>query len=144
LRLSGPWPNRTPPRSTFPLLYEYRVAPFDSLTQLRKKEFRRQLREWVDTAHAAVSAEAERAQELEQRVSMGCLLGDAYLAKVLKYESHIWKPLQKTIHELERLQQRRITGRRLALLAVDVDLNVETGNPKGGSMKLKDYLGIKD
>jgi len=110
------------------------------LAKIQQKEFWRQVKEWLGEVHTTLADAAERSRELDHRIGQALLPDDLVLAKVLKYEPHIWKLIEKVTHELERMQARQKSGRPLAPLAIDVDVNVEAPQPKGSSMKLADYL----
>jgi len=110
------------------------------LAKIQQREFWRQVKEWLGEVHTTVADAAERSRELDQRIRQALLPDDMVLAKVLKYEPHIWKLIEKVTHELGRMQARQKTGRPLAPLAMDVDVNVEAAKPKGSGMTLGDYL----
>ena len=101
------------------------------LAKIQQREFWRQVKEWLSEVHTTLADAAERSRELDERIGQALLPDDLVLAKVLKYESHIWKLIEKVIHELERMQGRQKTGLPLAPLAIDVDVNVEAAKPEG-------------
>ena len=101
------------------------------LAKIQQREFWRQVKEWLSEVHTTLADAAERSRELDERIGQALLPDDLVLAKVLKYESHIWKLSEKVIHELERMQGRQKTGLPLAPLAIDVDVNVEAAKPEG-------------
>ena len=68
---------------------------------------------------------SQRLLELDRIRMLASLPDNASQTKVERYEAHIWRQFNKTLHELQRLQAARLTGR--PILPVAVDVSIESG-----------------
>ena len=75
--------------------------------------------------HKTVTAMLDGLNEIQETEKlMASLPDDQNINKIQRYEAHISRQFYKALHELQRLQAARLSGRVQVPLAVDIDVSV--------------------
>jgi len=92
--------------------------------EITREEFWDELDQLVeDKLEKACSALNELALEAQREIELASLPDEAELAKIQRYEAHLSRQQGRALHELQRLQVARLSGRPSAPAAIDVTLD---------------------
>ena len=95
------------------------------LNKISKPEFWGLVKAAVHSYYATIIANLERLKETnETEKLMASRPDDQSINKIQRYEAHISRQFYKALHELQRIQAARLSGRVQVPLAVDLDISV--------------------
>ncbi len=92
--------------------------------EISKPEFWELVKAAVQLRYQKINADLERLNETDEtKKLMASLPDDQSVNKIQRYEAHISRQFYKALHELQRLQAARLSGRVQLPLAVDIDVS---------------------
>lgn len=94
--------------------------------QWSEEELRGRLKDFLHELSLQKEQDRERLDvAVQKRIGRASIPEDMHLDKIFKYDTRLSNRIHKSLHELQRLQARRIDGQPAATAAVDVSVAVD-------------------